>query len=315
MNRHELKAPARETTVIVCTLGRMETLPDCIESIRRQDPQPGEILVVLGPDSQPARRWLAGQDDIRLARIEHRNLSASRNVGIQAAKGRFVAFLDDDATACDNWLADLLASIQRQDVAAVGGQIARPDDTLEFKRGLVRLSGKRLPVRPEGSDEIGTGWYPTVGGGNCLYRREALEQIGFFDEFIEFSYDETDVCMRLLAAGWKIAHARPGLVIHHSQPGGFRLDCLRRNWFVEIKNQLYFSLGHRAGPLGAFPGILRAGGRIWKLRCRLLVARLRGQVARSEAREMLKHARRGFRAGLSAGLARRRHFPPRSGHL
>jgi GT2 family glycosyltransferase len=300
---------ASTVSVLVPTLGRMPALVACIESIRAQSTRPARIVVVLGPDADEAADWLAGQDDLARVRIDQRNLSQARNLGIDRAEGKFVAFLDDDAVASETWLAELIAPLARPEVAAVGGRIVRPDGSDEFHQGWARLTGKLDPVRPGKPAPPGRWWFPTVGGGNCCYRLEALEQVGRFDPFIEFSYDETDLCARLHRAGWRVEHAAPGRIVHHAAAGGHRVDALRRNWQVEIKNQLYFSLKNRRGLASAVGGILRARGRIWKLARRLAAAREDGRIDAAEAREMLQAAKAGFRAGWTAGFRAGRQDP------
>ncbi len=301
-----------KVSVLVPTLGRMPALVACIESIRAQSTPPSRIVVILGPGAEEAADWLGGQPDLAKVHIDQRNLSQARNLGLDRSEGEFVAFLDDDAVASQTWLAELLEPLARPEVGAVGGRIVRPDGTDEFRRGWARLTGKLEPVRPVSAPPLGRWWFPTVGGGNCCYRLEALEQIGRFDPFIEFSYDETDLCARLHRAGWRIAHADPGRIVHHAAAGGHRVDALRRNWHAEIKNQLYFSLKNRAGLASAIAGILRARGRVWKLARRLAAARREGQIGSAEARDMRKAAKAGFRAGWVAGFRAGRQDPASS---
>lgn len=296
-------------SAIICTLGRMECLPECLAAIRGQTRRPDEIVVVLAPGADRAARWLAEQPDVKLVRVDRRNISASRNAGADAASGEVLAFCDDDAVARADWLEHLAAPLGRPEVGAAGGAVlqgqAEPYD-VAFRNGVARLSGRQVSVREEPGRPGGDGpWYNVVCGCSFAVRRDALRQVGSFDDFIEFGYDETDLCVRLGQAGWTVAHAPRSVVVHRPQPGGFRVDGLRRDWFCEMKNQMYSGLKNRTGIASALRTAGRGAARLLKLSCRFAAGVWRRRLASGEARRMLARAVRGYLAGLRAGLPRR----------
>lgn len=97
--------------MIIPTHNRQDRLRDAIESVRDQTYDPLEILIVDDGSTPPAMSELPEEQlsDERLTVFRHadnRGANAARNTGIRAARGTFLAFLDDD----DRWLPTKLAA-------------------------------------------------------------------------------------------------------------------------------------------------------------------------------------------------------------
>ncbi|AQL41862.1 hypothetical protein BV210_03630 [Halorientalis sp. IM1011] len=98
-------------SVVVPTYERSAMLVEAVESVFRQTYGNVELLVVDDASELPAEQALAevtppADTDLRVLRHEeNRGANAARNTGIEAARGEFVAFLDDD----DYWRPGKLA--------------------------------------------------------------------------------------------------------------------------------------------------------------------------------------------------------------
>lgn len=121
-------------SVVIPTLGRA-SLRDAIASARRQD-TPTEVIVVNDSGAPLAAGLVA--DGVRVLETEGRTGAAhARNLGMRAAGGDLVAFLDDD----DVWLPGHLAR-------AVAELTAAPDADLYSCRGLVVYGPQRSRLEP-----------------------------------------------------------------------------------------------------------------------------------------------------------------------
>ena len=104
--------PVPTVTVVIPTHERSEDCRRAVASVLAQDPSPLEVLVCddgSGPAAEAALRSLATEDSrVRYLRAEPSagTPAAARNLGIDRARGDWVAFLDDD----DRWLPGKLAS-------------------------------------------------------------------------------------------------------------------------------------------------------------------------------------------------------------
>jgi len=120
-------------SVVVTTYNRPSYLERAVESVREQTYDPVELVVVDDHSDEPASRVFArldldGLHDMTFERHErNQGANAARNTGIDAATGKFVAFLDDD----DRWRPE---KIERQ-VAAATPEVGVVYTGIEATRG------------------------------------------------------------------------------------------------------------------------------------------------------------------------------------
>jgi glycosyltransferase involved in cell wall biosynthesis len=116
-------------SVVVLTFNSGRTVGGCLDSLGAQDPRPTEVLVVDDDSTDDtlvevaAARARTGLET-RVLRNGTRNISTGRNIGLDAARERYVAFLDSDAYAEPGWTAAIIAAFERDPtVAVVGGEV------------------------------------------------------------------------------------------------------------------------------------------------------------------------------------------------
>lgn len=103
---------------------RWSLLTQAVESVQAQTVPARELIVVI--DHNPAlliraKNAFAGVKI--LSNVQERGLSGARNCGVAEATGSIIAFLDDDAIAAPDWLANLLKPYDDAQVLGVGGWI------------------------------------------------------------------------------------------------------------------------------------------------------------------------------------------------
>ena len=180
-------------SVVVATHRRADMLPNAVRSVREQSFGDWELLVVDdnvpgSPEREATLAALSGAlDDARVRYVPRASPgggSAARNSGIEAARGAWVAFLDDD----DAWLSDKL---ERQ-LAALA---SAPPDTALVYTGITAVDerGRELwrslprPGRRLYPDLLGTNLIGTTSSVLC--RRDVLTDIGGFDTELPAAQD------------------------------------------------------------------------------------------------------------------------------
>jgi glycosyltransferase involved in cell wall biosynthesis len=168
-------------SVVVCThtWRRASLVVDCVASVLANSVQPAELVVVV--DGNPDLRvHLDGElpAAVTLLDSDGTGVSEARNSGLARVGADLVAFIDDDATAQPDWLAELLAAfVALPAAAAVGGRIVPaweasgawlPDE-------LLWVVGCTYAGHPQGPQPIGR---PI--GCNMAFRSDALRQAGGF---------------------------------------------------------------------------------------------------------------------------------------
>lgn len=235
-------------SVVVCTYNRAHTIADTMQSLRAQTFRDFEIIVVIGPCTDNTDEVLSEfKELISIYRTEERNLSKSRNIGIQNAVGAIVAFIDDDAVADPRWLEELVEPYVDPVVGGVGGLVYDHSGVkLQYRYSVCYRRGEtKFDVLPPFDDYVRPGCDPFlyIQGTNASFRVSALLEIGGFNEDIEYYHDETDVCMRIIDKGYHIKSLDGANVIHRYAPSHIRnLDKVVFDPYTTVKNQYLFCL-------------------------------------------------------------------------
>jgi GT2 family glycosyltransferase len=204
-------------SVIVCSYNGARTLRECLDGLVALDYSDYEVIVVNdgSTDDTPT---IAQDYPVRLINQPNKGLSAARNVGLDAATGDIVAYIDDDAFPHRYWLRYLAAAFNRSAHVGIGGpNLAPPGD------GLVAECVAAAPGNPLHvllSDEVAE----HIPGCNMAYRKEALLAIGGFDPRFRAAGDDVDLCWRLQNRGWTIGFCPSAMVWHH------RRNSIRAYW-------------------------------------------------------------------------------------
>lgn len=244
-------------SIVINTFNRVSDLRRLLESLQflRYSGE-FEVIVVNGPSTDDTAALLKGWGDkIKVESCPIANLSVSRNIGICAANGEIVAFLDDDSIPESNWLNELVPPYIDPQVGAVGGRVF--DHTgFDFQHRFAiadRLSYANLTVKSElvGLSFPQTLNFPTILGANSSFRRAALLEIGGFDEEFEYFLDETDVCLRLVDRGYMVRQVESAFVHHKYSPSHIRgANKINVHRYPVIKNRVYFMLKHALNVYG-----------------------------------------------------------------
>lgn len=293
-------------SVVINTDNRLDYLKRTLSGLRYLTYPHFEVCVVAGPTPDGTREYLATLgDSIKLAFCEVRNLSQSRNIGIAMADGDAVVFIDDDSVPEPEWLADLAKSYEDDAVGAVGGFVY--DHTgVRFQARYVtvnRLGYAHDSDRPSPHLSFPlSNDFPHLLGTNCSFRLSALKEIGGFDEEYEYFLDETDVCCRIIDAGYKIEQ-RPDAFVHHKYAPSHLRDKgnIVRNWYPLIKNRVYYGMrnGCAHHSISEIVGAGIADASAWEQSVR--TAAKEAIYTESELQRFLVEARDGIEDGYARG--------------
>lgn len=237
-----------QLSVVICSLNGAAGVDRCLRSLETQTAWSSLEVIVVDDGSTDTTTAVARAHDATVVRhAANLGLAAARNSGISAAAAPIVAFLDDDCEPEPQWAAELLAGYAAG-VTGVGGPVvARLSDC--FLGGYLQRNN---PIKPaelhlaEDSgilarlwlylgrqwtrhDEFGRRDIYSFAGANMSFRRQALAEVGGFDERFRFGAEELDLCMRLMRAFPSGRHLfiPEARVDHHFAPS--MRDTLRRS--------------------------------------------------------------------------------------
>lgn len=193
-----------DISVVMCayTEQRWDAMCAAVESIRRQSLPPRELILVIDHNPALFERARTHLPDVTvLENREEQGLSGARNSGIAVARGEIIAFIDEDALADPDWLANLSAGYSDPDVVGVGGVIeplwlaTRPGWFPSEFNWVIGCSYTGLPQVPASVRNL--------IGCNMSLRREVFEQVGGFRSGIgrigtrPVGCEETELCIRV----------------------------------------------------------------------------------------------------------------------
>lgn len=301
---------SRTFSIVISTYNRADSLERALASLAYLRHPAFEVIVVNGPSTDRTADVIARYaDKIKIATCPEVNLSMSRNIGIAAARGDIVAFLDDDAVPEPDWLDQLETGYTDNRVAGVGGFIrdhtgvayqckvtvcdrfgdAQSFETIEdANRAMRRTAGRYLS--------------PT--GTNSSFRRQNLLAIGGFDEEFAYFLDETDVNLRLTDAGYEIRYV-PAAEVHHKYAASHlrRTDWVPNHVYPSAHSKAYFCCryGLQSGSLHAVFERLGAYAAMLK---RDSLYHLNAQaIDRQHFERLVREIDAGIRAGIHQALS------------
>ena len=249
--------PAPAISVVVCSWNGGRTIKECLAGLARLE-YPDHEVIVVDDGSTDDTAAIAAAAGVRLIRIGNGGLSNARNVGLRAARGEIVAFLDDDTVPDRAWLTYLALAFRRAAHAGIGGpNLAPPGD------GRVAESVAHAPGGPShvlSSDCVAE----HLPGCNMAFRRAALLEIGGFDPRFRIAADDIDVCWRLQDRGLTLGFS-PGAVVWHHRRNSVRAYLRQQRNYGRAEGMLEAKWPARFNRLGhmRWAGQLYGKGHTW----------------------------------------------------
>ena len=173
------------------------------------------------------------------------NPAQKRNLGAKMAKGKYLAFLDDDSYPSDNWLKNAEVQLQNPQIAAVCGPCLTPpnDNIYQKASGLVWSSflgsGGAGTYRNSISTSRFVDDYPSV---NLIVKKTDFDAINGFDTH-QWPGEDTILCLNLVHKLGKKIYYHPSIIVYHH----------RRNVIISHLQQITRYALHRGNFARIFP--------------------------------------------------------------
>ena len=208
-------------SVVLCSYNGSATIKDTLTHLQELD-YPDYEVIVVNDGSTDATEAIANQYDVRLISVDNGGLSKARNLGMQAASGEIVAYIDDDAYPDPHWLRYLAYTFKTGNHAGAGGPNIQPQGDGPIAECVANAPGG--PIHVLVSDQEAE----HIPGCNMAFRKSCLEAIGGFDHQFRVAGDDVDVCWSILEKGWTLGFSPAALVWHH------RRNSIRAYWRQQV---------------------------------------------------------------------------------
>lgn len=223
-------------SIIIPTYNRPETLRRCLLSLVSLDADRSQFEVIVVDDgSENSCESIVKKESSDLhwifIRQENQGPAAARNLGASYAKGRYLAFLDDDCSLSTDWFAMLPKFLDEHSM--IGGQTINMLTKNIFSTASQELIEYLYSYFSQNSHEA-----QFITSNNMIVPTSLFMSIGGFSvEFTKAAAEDRDFCDRWLLAGQSIRYASE-IVVEHRHDLTFR-QFLRQHFGYGFGARIY----------------------------------------------------------------------------
>lgn len=192
-------------SVVIPAYNEEKFLSLTLESLKKLDRQPDEVLVVDGGSTDKTDE-VAGKYDAKVLIVKHRGIGYARQQGLKAASSEVIAFTDADTLVPKDWLTKIEESLNRPGVSGVFGTFRVPSGWWIYRTYINIFQ----PVFNQIYYWLGI---PMAPGQNIAFWKDKALSVGGFPEDFRIAED-IEVARRLMKTGKVIL--RQDLIVESS---------------------------------------------------------------------------------------------------
>ena len=233
-------------SIVLVNLNGRHHFEKLFESLRGAD-YPRELLEIIMVDNASVDgsvQWLdRNAPDARVIQCrQNHGFAGGVNVGVEAAQGEVLVFLNTDMRVEPGWLRELVAPIASREADCTTGL------NLSWNGKVVNFGGSAMNFH-------GIGWQvgmddPDIEryrrpcdtlfacGGSMAIRKEVYEDAGRFDEDFFAYYEDVDLGFRLWVLGYRVLYVPSSLAYHHHMSTSRRID-VHKIRLLQMRNPLW----------------------------------------------------------------------------
>ncbi len=244
--RPDVESSRPTVDVVIAVRNEAAKLGACLESLLAQDyPSSLVNIFVVDNGSTDGTIALATRYPVTLLHEARKGPAAARNRAVKAGSGELVAFFDGHCIANEQWISAMSACL---DDRRVGGAQAKIQNTAANARVQRHLESSEMTDNRRVLDDTVKGTqniYPWILSGNCMYRRDAMDLAGGFDESLP-ACEDVDLAWKVVLCGYLLVSCDGAAVIHWN--GDTWKSFVRKSW---VQGRGAAVLARRYLPLGA----------------------------------------------------------------
>jgi glycosyltransferase involved in cell wall biosynthesis len=261
-------------SIIIPSKDNYKYLNRCLESIFEETNYPNFEVIVVDTGSKDPQvlsyydKLQKGIDKLKVVNWHSKsgfNFSAACNAGAKEAKGEYLVFLNNDTKVLDgHWLRDMLEHAQRPEIGAVGCKLFFPDRTIQHA-GVV-LSKRDVAFHPfyglNEKTDIFSNIYinnirnvAAVTAACMMVSKKKFNEIGGFDTNLRVTYNDVDLCLKLLDKGYLNLYTPYTRLVHYESKSVGNIttekrdksewqeafDIMQRRWDKYLQRDPYYN--------------------------------------------------------------------------
>lgn len=235
-------------SIVLVLYNRAELTLSCLHSLLHQSFSSYEMIIVDNNSTDRTSELLAKIKNANIIYNEsNQHFLLAANQGSEIATGQYLLFLNNDAQILGDSLRIALQTISSDaDIGAVGGKIILPDGTLQEAGSIIWQDGSCLGYGrgddPQAPQYMFSREVDYCSGAFLLTPRQLFINLGSFDILYQPAYyEETDYCVKVHKAGYKIIYDPDVTILHYE----FASSQSDRAVALQTRNQEIFVTQHQ----------------------------------------------------------------------
>jgi len=249
--RVKYELPVNPLVSILIPSRTIQNIKVCIKSILEKSTYRNFELMVLDTSNNEQISEYCKNKKIKSLKIylPKFNFSKINNDGVKNSNGEYIIFLNDDTKVISkDWIEDLLEHTQREEIGITGSKLIYDDNRVQHAGTIIGING--LAGNYGGMDRNEGGYFSlgkvirncgAVTAGCMMIEKKLFTKIGGFDEELANSWQDVDLCLRVLEYGKLIVYTPYSMLYHYEGKTRGRVDTS----IEEQKAMMLFEKKHK----------------------------------------------------------------------
>lgn len=256
---------AMDVSIVILNYRSKGLVRQCVKTIRLYGTACSHEIIVVDNDSNDGVGEMLRQrypDVLFLAAPANVGYAAGNNLGIRAARGRYVLIMNPDITVRPGSIDALVRHMDESpEIGVLGPRLVHPDGSLD--ESCYRFPTRTIPIyrrTPLGSLDAGrkavdhyvmadydrkdTRPVDWLLGAVLMVRRDALAKVGLLDERYFLYFEDTDWCRSFWKAGYKVVYYTGSEMVHYherlSAQGSWLTSPFRKSTRIHITSAVKY---------------------------------------------------------------------------
>ena len=236
------RTPNHDVSVVILTKNSGNTIEQCVRSVMEE--HPGEVLVVDGM-STDATLGILKRYNVRVISESSCSLGVARQLGVEAANGTYVMFVDSDVELTSGSIERMRSEIEKFGWAGITARIASKYNSSYWQRAEDEFVSELYFNRPSPSQRKDEGHWPAnISTAAALFRRALLLEYSFDPNFVD-ACEDLDLCWRLGKDNFTFGISTA--IVYHYHRQSFR--AFFEQHIIYGKGQARIAFKHRLTPM------------------------------------------------------------------